>query len=352
MALQLGHPGLSLSRYASVENAVLALTREAAMHVDFNQQLMLAAAFQQCQAAADTAPLSVPQTFDAASLLILQDDMQRVSTLKATSPAATSPAALPSDSENDSSSDVSEAKRQKKGTSAKVTNMAWSTEEDEAILDAVNRLGTQWPRIAEEVLGRTADGVRNRWHRLRKRGHMSNDAAISCAFEENLVPSIPAEVIKGAGHGRSMWEAKEDALIEEGVRRVGCKWRKVAEALPGRSDSSVRNRWMRLQEQKEAPEKKPVAKAATVKRVARKGSPVSLAEQPRAVTAAVVPIAVPVAVPIAVPIAPSTPVVAHALPLPATLPTHQPPKLPPKLQMKRCASHGAAWHPLVGYGIA
>ena len=41
----------------------------------------------------------------------------------------------------------------------------------------------------------------------------------------------------GSAHGRSMWTAEEDGLIEEGVRRFGCKWRQIATALPGRSDS-------------------------------------------------------------------------------------------------------------------
>ena len=28
----------------------------------------------------------------------------------------------------------------------------------------------------------------------------------------------------GVAHGRSVWSAEEDELIEEGVRRFGCKW--------------------------------------------------------------------------------------------------------------------------------
>ena len=35
-------------------------------------------------------------------------------------------------------------------------------------------------------------------------------------------------------------------VIQEGVERWGCKWRQIAALLPGRSDSSIRNRWMRL----------------------------------------------------------------------------------------------------------
>jgi len=55
--------------------------------------------------------------------------------------------------------------------------------------------------------------------------------------------------IKGSDHGRAMWTHEEDNLIEEGVRKHGMKWRQIAASLPGRSDSSVRNRWMRLQKE-------------------------------------------------------------------------------------------------------
>ena len=55
----------------------------------------------------------------------------------------------------------------------------------------------------------------------------------------------------------AMWKPEEDELIEEGVRRFGLKWRKVASALPGRTDSSVRNRWQRLQKEREERRKNP-----------------------------------------------------------------------------------------------
>ena len=38
----------------------------------------------------------------------------------------------------------------------------------------------------------------------------------------------------------------EDATLLEGVRRHGCRWRVIVASLPGRSDSSTRNRYNRL----------------------------------------------------------------------------------------------------------
>lgn len=159
--------------------------------------------------------------------------------------------------------------------------IGWTNTEDLAILAAVRRIGTQWPRIAAQLPGRTADAVRNRWHRLQK-GHALGDSeegrsaldglllasgvdpewvppelplpdASPPAGESNIVSAGPDEpCIRGSDHGRAMWTAEEDRIIEEGVAKFGCKWRQIAAKLPGRSDSSVRNRWMRLCKDKTA----------------------------------------------------------------------------------------------------
>lgn len=39
---------------------------------------------------------------------------------------------------------------------------------------------------------------------------------------------------------RKEWSADEDALIRNGVERLGCRWRLIAAQLPGRSDDAVR----------------------------------------------------------------------------------------------------------------
>jgi len=79
------------------------------------------------------------------------------------------------------------------------------------------------------------------------------DTVLSCSSSttpdessEPLSPNAKRECIRGFDHGRAMWTASEDAIIAEGVRQFGCKWRQIAATLEGRSDSSVRNRWMRI----------------------------------------------------------------------------------------------------------
>ena len=48
------------------------------------------------------------------------------------------------------------------------------------------------------------------------------------------------------GAERKEWTAAEDEIICSNVLLLGCKWRKIAALLPGRSDDAVRNRWSRV----------------------------------------------------------------------------------------------------------
>ena len=60
-----------------------------------------------------------------------------------------------------------------------------------------------------------------------------------------------SEAKHGSAHGRSMWTTEEDRLIREGVCRFGLRWRQIAITyMPSRSDSSIRNRWMRIEKEK------------------------------------------------------------------------------------------------------
>jgi len=151
-------------------------------------------------------------------------------------------------------------------SSTNASKTGWTEEEDAIVQAAVRTLGTQWQLVANRLPGRTADAVRNRWHRLAKRNPAGQQAAEEAAegckpllvpersrsFHGDLAstePTCPADVtavVLGSDHGRSRWSESEDRTIEEGVRMHGCRWRQIAAMLPGRSDSSIRNRWQRL----------------------------------------------------------------------------------------------------------
>eukprot|EP00966_Prymnesium_polylepis_P278905 6443261-Prymnesium_polylepis.2 len=79
--------------------------------------------------------------------------------------------------------------------------------------------GTQPAAVANNAAARTPDGA-------------------SGSDRRSQVAALP----------RKEWNEAEDALIKDGVERLGCRWRVIAAMLPGRSDDAVRNRWSRLQD--------------------------------------------------------------------------------------------------------
>ena len=155
----------------------------------------------------------------------------------------------------DDDDDDSEARRRK---------VRWAQTEDLTIMAAVRRLGTRWPEIAALLPGRTGDAVRNRWHRLQMaqvladtdEGRAVTDLMLPQISEEDVVAAQQAAAQQAAAieeKGRAPWSAEEDATLLEGVRRHGCRWRVIVASLPGRSDSSTRNRYKRLLREGAAP---------------------------------------------------------------------------------------------------
>ena len=119
--------------------------------------------------------------------------------------------------------------------------ICWTVEEDETILRAVERHGNKWDQVAAMLKMRTADGVRNRWQRIRS--HMQTRIRPGAREPQELVTSPD-----GTAPGWVGFSDQEDAIVIDGVRRLGMRWRKIAELLPGRSESAVRNRHARLVE--------------------------------------------------------------------------------------------------------
>ena len=121
--------------------------------------------------------------------------------------------------------------------------LTWTEEENRIILSSVRRLGTQWDLVAAQLPSRTADAVRNQCHRLQKTTELYPGVP---GFDDGHSDGSSEDRKTGSAHGRSVWTAEEDRLICEGMYAFGCKWRRIAAKLPGRSDSSVRNRWSRI----------------------------------------------------------------------------------------------------------
>jgi len=111
--------------------------------------------------------------------------------------------------------------------------IVWTREEDATLEMGIRKWGCKWSRIAGTLAAfRTDDAVRNRWHRLQRK-------------QVKKAPRVKEEPDK---HG-DMWTPDEDMVIDHAVRVQGLRWKAVAAALPGRSDSGCRNRWVRSQQQ-------------------------------------------------------------------------------------------------------
>jgi hypothetical protein len=95
----------------------------------------------------------------------------------------------------------------------------WVAEEDAKLVEAIEKYGKDWTRVAEMVPGRTNVKCRERW-----------------------VGTVDPAKSKNGKHCVS-WKAEEDAKLRRAVKKYDNNWVSVAWMVPGRTDRQCRSRW-------------------------------------------------------------------------------------------------------------
>jgi hypothetical protein len=99
----------------------------------------------------------------------------------------------------------------------------WTAEEDATLTDAVEKLGNNdWVQVAVMVPSRTNVQCRHRWAE-----------SLDTASARDLRERAP----------RRNWKPEEDATLTEAVKKHGDNWVAVAALVPGRTNKQVSVRW-------------------------------------------------------------------------------------------------------------
>jgi len=98
----------------------------------------------------------------------------------------------------------------------------WTEEEDKHIFTMVGAIGRKWAEVAKASPGNSADAVRNRYMRLKRKELGDDISALSSSLR---------------------WTEQEEETLYDGISRFEQNWWRIAELLPGRTPRAVSHRF-------------------------------------------------------------------------------------------------------------
>jgi len=122
----------------------------------------------------------------------------------------------------------------------------WSRSNDQLIMGALRRHGTQWRKIARELKIGSDDAIRNRVARLEVDGLPSDVKGIVVKLHEKRINN--SRIRREGGPRHLPWNTYEDTLIDIELKngRYGAWTRLFEGPLSHRTKHSIRNRAARL----------------------------------------------------------------------------------------------------------
>jgi len=123
------------------------------------------------------------------------------------------------------------------------TRKAWTSSEDQKLLQLFSEYGTSWAKIASEIPNRNGKQVRDRYLSV-------------------LVSDIK----------KDPWTEEEDRVILEMFDKLGAQWREISDHLEGRAEIQVKNRYYSFLKKQEGKHK---VKENSVEDVTTEASPES-----------------------------------------------------------------------------